>query len=102
MPFLGASPEGRVDFGCLNYFGLAEVKCPETKYQVTPLEACQDPDFFVRLLMNNADLKGIILITVKCKARWVLVEPHGVTLLSTQRREFQWRESFLTPPTGQL
>ena len=52
--------------------------------------------------MDNADLKGIIPITLKCRARWVLVEPHGVTSLSTQRREFQWRESLLTPPTGQL
>jgi len=33
MPFLGASPDSRVvDSGCLNHFGLAEVKCPETKY----------------------------------------------------------------------
>lgn len=52
--------------------------------------------------MGNVDLKGIIPITLKCKARWVLVEPHGVTLLSTQRREFQWRESHLMPLTGQL
>ena len=52
--------------------------------------------------MDNADLKGIIPIILKCKARWVPVEPHGVTSLSTQRREFQWRESLLTPPTGQL
>ena len=52
--------------------------------------------------MDNADLKGIIPITLKCKARWVLVEPHGVTSLSTQRREFQWRESPLMPLTGQL
>ena len=22
------------------------MKCPETKFQVTPLEACQDPNFF--------------------------------------------------------
>ena len=50
MPLLGGSPDGRVvDFGCRDHFGLAEVKCPETKLQVTPLEACQDPNFFVRL-----------------------------------------------------
>ena len=48
MPFLGGSPDGRViDFGCQNHFGLAEAKCPETKYHVTPLAACQDPSFFL-------------------------------------------------------
>ena len=53
-------------------------------------------------LMDNANLKGIIPITLKCKARWVPVEPYDVTSLSTQRRKFQWRESLLMPPTGQL
>ena len=53
MPFLGASPDGRVDFSRLNYFGLAEVKCPETKYRVTPLEPCQDPDFFFCEAVNG-------------------------------------------------
>ena len=38
MPFLGGSPDGRVvDFGCRDHFGLAEVKWPETKFQVTLL-----------------------------------------------------------------
>ena len=47
MPFLGGSPDGRVvDFGCRYHFGLAEVECPETKFQLTPLDACQDPNFF--------------------------------------------------------
>jgi len=46
---VGASPDGRVvDFGCQNHFGAAEVKCLETKFQVTPLETCQDPSFFLR------------------------------------------------------
>lgn len=32
MPLLGGSPDGRVvDFGYRDHFGLAEVKCPETK-----------------------------------------------------------------------
>jgi len=47
MPFLGGSPDGKVvDFGCHYHFGLAKVKCPETKFQVTPLDACQDLNFF--------------------------------------------------------
>ena len=58
IPFLGASPDGRVvDFGCQNHFGLAEVKCPETKFQVTPLEACQDPSFFCEAVNGHCKLK---------------------------------------------
>ena len=39
-PYLGASPDGKViDSGCLMPFGLLEVKCPETKFLVTPLDA---------------------------------------------------------------
>ena len=45
-PFLGASPDGKViDAGCSEPYGLVEVKCPETKYSVTPLDACSDPKF---------------------------------------------------------
>ena len=48
MPILGSSPDGRViDFGCQDHVGVAEVKCPGTKYHVTPLDACQDPNFFL-------------------------------------------------------
>ena len=58
MPFLGGSPDGRVvDFGCRYHFGLAEVKCPETKFQVTPLDACQDPNFFCEDINGQCKLK---------------------------------------------
>ena len=47
-PILGATPDARVvDFGCVDYFGIAEVKCPYTKYHVTPLDACTDAKFFM-------------------------------------------------------
>ena len=46
-PFLGASPDGKViDDGCSEPYGLVEVKCPETKFRVTALDACSDPKFF--------------------------------------------------------
>lgn len=46
IPILGSSPDGPVvDFGCQEHFGVADMKCPETKYHVTPLDACQDPNF---------------------------------------------------------
>ena len=62
-PVLGASPVTKItDEGCSVCFGLAEVKCPYKKFQVTPLEACSDPHFFMekvddkhcRLKRNNA------------------------------------------------
>ena len=47
-PYLGASPDAKViDPGCDDPFGLSEVKCPETKYLVTPLDACSDSNFFM-------------------------------------------------------
>ena len=46
-PFLAASPDGKViDRGCSKPFGLVEVKCPYTKFHVSPLEACDDESFF--------------------------------------------------------
>ena len=47
LPILGASPDAKViDTGCRDTYGLAEVKCPESKFRVTPVEACSDPNFF--------------------------------------------------------
>ena len=36
-----------VDFGCVDYFGIAEVKCLYAKYHVIPLDACTDVKFFM-------------------------------------------------------
>ena len=47
FPVLGASPDAKViDFGCSICFGLAEVKCPRTKFHMTPLKEGLDPNFF--------------------------------------------------------
>ena len=47
-PSLCASLDGKViDPGCSDQFGHSEVKCPETKYLVTPLDACSDSSFFM-------------------------------------------------------
>jgi hypothetical protein len=41
-PLLGATPDARIiDPGCSVCFGLAEVKCPSTKFNVTPLVHAQ-------------------------------------------------------------
>ena len=42
---------------CQDHFGVAEVKCPETKYHLTPLDACQDPNFFCEAVNGQCKLK---------------------------------------------
>lgn len=54
FPILGASPDAKViDKGCTLCFGLGEVKCPYTKFHVTPLEACSDPKFFMEKVSDS-------------------------------------------------
>ena len=58
LPILGASPDAKViDTGCRDTYGLAEVKCPESKFRVTPVEACSDPNFFLELIDGKPRLK---------------------------------------------
>lgn len=78
-PILGASPDARViDAGCVHPYGIVEVKCPATKFQVTPLDACSDPSFFMEKIGDDkcalkrsdkyyAQVQGQLAIT---GARW--------------------------------
>ncbi|CAH3193902.1 unnamed protein product, partial [Porites evermanni] len=51
FPILGASLDVKViDFGSSICFGLAEVKCPHTKFHV---EACSDPNFFMEKISDT-------------------------------------------------
>ena len=55
---LAGSPDARVvDFGCKRHFGLAEGNCPETKYYVTPLKACEDHSFCCEAVNGQCKLK---------------------------------------------
>ena len=57
-PILGCSPDAKViDPNCEDPFGLLEVKGPETKFQVSPLDACSDPKFFCERIGNMCKLK---------------------------------------------
>ena len=58
-PILGATPDARViDPGCIHPYGIAEVKCPITKFHVTPLDACADSNFYmVKSGDNHCKLK---------------------------------------------
>ena len=42
---------------CTKPFGLLEVKCPETKFLVTPLEACSDSNFCCENIDGKCKLK---------------------------------------------
>lgn len=57
-PVLACSPDGKViDPGCTKPFGLVEIKCPETKFLVTPLEACSDSNFCCENIDGKCKLK---------------------------------------------
>ena len=79
-PFLGASPDGKViDIGCREPYGLVEVKCPETKFRVSPLDACSDPGFFLEVVDEKPKLKRNHnyygrSFTIKC---WTSTPPSG-------------------------
>ena len=43
FPFFAAAPDGKViDHGCSKPFRLVEIKCPYSKFHVSPLDACAD------------------------------------------------------------
>lgn len=57
-PFLGASPDSKViEKNCEDQYGLVEIKCPHTKFHVTPLEACSDKTFFREEIDGKPKLK---------------------------------------------
>ena len=58
-PVLACSPDGKVfDPGSTKPFGLVEVKCPETKFLVTPLDACSDINFCCENIDGKCKLKA--------------------------------------------
>ena len=57
-PILAASPDGKViDHSCSKPFGLVEVKCPFSKFHVSPLDACADESFFAENVNGQPRLK---------------------------------------------
>ena len=56
--WLGASPDGRVKNGACNQRdGILEVKCPYSKREVSPEEACSDSNFYCELVNSKVQLK---------------------------------------------
>ena len=57
-PVLGCTPDSKVtDPGCSQPFGIAEVKCPHSKFLVTPKDACSDPNFCCTYTEGHCKLK---------------------------------------------
>ena len=101
-PILGATPDARVvDFGCTDYFGIAEVKCPCTKYHVTPLDACTDPKFFMgQTGVSECKLKEDHPTIRKSRDRLRLREQGGVTLLCIPAKAYMFNVYFLILSSG--
>ena len=57
LVYLGCSPDGKViDISSIDQFGLVEIKCPSSKFSVTPIEACSDPHFFLEVVDGKPKL----------------------------------------------
>ena len=78
---LGCLSNGKViDPNCEDPFRLLAVKHPERKFHVSPLDACADPQLFVKRLKTCAYLIEGIPIAPKCRVKWVVRAPSGVIL----------------------
>ena len=80
--YLGTSPDNKViDGGCSDPFGLVEIKYSQTKYYVTPLDACSHENFCLEDIDAKPKLKtwSPLLLMHKFKDKWVSQEQVGVT-----------------------
>ena len=58
ISFLGCSPDAKIiDLSSKDSFGIGEVKCPSSKFNVTPLDVCDDPNFYMKKKNGKASLK---------------------------------------------
>ena len=64
IPVLGCSPNAKItDLNCKHCFGLREVKCPFSKFNFTPLDACDRSNVFLRRRrMQSMFKKGTCLL----------------------------------------
>ena len=65
-------------------FHLAEVKGPHTKFHVTPLDACSDPDCLWRSMpVSVTKEEPCKLFMPRCMNKWASLVLSGATLLFT-------------------
>ena len=63
--WIGVSPDGRVtDLTANKPLGLIAVKCPYTKREMTPMEACKDPNFYCKVI-NDRDISIVITVVTR-------------------------------------
>ena len=75
--WLGASPDGIVrDPTSEQPCGIIEIKCPYSKREMTPQEACIDPSFYCKLVDSKVQYVSILhtLIIIKCNYNSMLVQ----------------------------
>ena len=71
-PILGVSPDARVvDPGCKDHFGPAGVKCPYTKFHVSPLDTGSDPTFCMEKTSDNECCLTHTVTMPRFKGKWV-------------------------------
>ena len=100
--FLGCSPDRKVvDIACPEeQFGLAEVKCRSSKFSVSPVEACSDPNIYLEIKDGIPRQKRTIFIMIKSRVKWHSLVQNGATLFCTQAGDSALRGSILTRSTG--
>jgi hypothetical protein len=104
-PFLGASPDANVyDPSHPLPFGVAEIKCPYSCRNVTPVEACTAKTFFCSLDSSGEKLLLKRNHNYYCQIQGQLVslEGFGVTLWCSLQRDLVWSASTLTVSFGRM
>ena len=101
-PVLGASPDAKVfDFGCSLCFELAVVKCPHTKFLVTPLEPCCDRTFFMEKVSDmECKLKRDHPYYAQVQGQLGVTGAKWCDFMRILEREFTLREYHLMQPIG--
>ena len=99
--YLGCSPDGKViDISSIDQFGLVEIKCPSSKFSVTPTEACSDPHFFLEVVDGKPKLKKTMFTMIKSRVKWPSLELNGVILLCIQKQGSALKGFSLMRSTG--
>ena len=84
--YLGASPDNKViDGGCSDPFGLVEIKYPQTKYYVTPLDACSHENFCLEDIdgkpkLINTQIQGQMGVTGTSWCDFVVYTSKGLSI----------------------
>ena len=99
--YLECSPDWKViDISSIDQFGLVEIKCPSSKFSVTPTEACSDPHFFLEVVDGKPKLKKNMFTMVKSRVKWPSPELNGVILLCIQKEVSALKGFNLMSSTG--